>query len=154
MLSKVASSTIFWVFGMTRPGIKPRSPGPLANTLIWEFFTLALANFFQLEFEWQQVSRTLVRILADLNNPVVWMVSTRPLNSKSPSPYTNRLMTVPSATITIGIIVTFMFHSFFSSPARSVYSALFSLSFGFTRCTSGTTKFAIRLVLYLFVDYH
>ena len=24
----------FWVFGMTRPGIEPRSPGPLANTLL------------------------------------------------------------------------------------------------------------------------
>ena len=23
-----------WVFGMTRPGIEPRSPGPLANTLL------------------------------------------------------------------------------------------------------------------------
>ena len=23
----------FWVFGMTRPGIEPRSTGPLANTL-------------------------------------------------------------------------------------------------------------------------
>ena len=33
MLSKEESSTIFWVFGMTRPGIEPRSPGPLANTL-------------------------------------------------------------------------------------------------------------------------
>ena len=33
MLSKEASSTIFWVFGITRPGIEPRSPGPLANTL-------------------------------------------------------------------------------------------------------------------------
>ena len=33
VLSKEASSTIFWVFGMTRPGIEPRSPGPLANTL-------------------------------------------------------------------------------------------------------------------------
>ena len=28
----VASSIIFWVFGMTRPGIEPRFPGPLANT--------------------------------------------------------------------------------------------------------------------------
>ena len=36
MLSKAASSTIFWVFGMTRPWIKTWSPGPLANTLlIW-----------------------------------------------------------------------------------------------------------------------
>ena len=33
MLSKVVSSTILKVFGMTRPGIEPRSPGPLANTL-------------------------------------------------------------------------------------------------------------------------
>ena len=33
MLSKVVSSSIFKVFGMTRPGIEPRSPGALANTL-------------------------------------------------------------------------------------------------------------------------
>ena len=32
VLHKEASSTIFWVFGMTRPRIEPRSPGPLANT--------------------------------------------------------------------------------------------------------------------------
>ena len=25
--------TIFWVFGITQPGIEPQSPGPLANTL-------------------------------------------------------------------------------------------------------------------------
>ncbi len=30
---KEISSTIFKVFGMTRPGIEPRSPGPLVNTL-------------------------------------------------------------------------------------------------------------------------
>ena len=30
---KVASNTICWVFGMTQPGIEPRSPWPLANTL-------------------------------------------------------------------------------------------------------------------------
>ena len=33
MLSKETLSPIFWVFGMTRPGIEPRSPGPLMNTL-------------------------------------------------------------------------------------------------------------------------
>ena len=32
VLSKEASSTIFWVFGMTRPGIEPQSPGSLVNT--------------------------------------------------------------------------------------------------------------------------
>ena len=34
MLSKAASSIIFWVSSMSRPGIEPRSPGPLANTLL------------------------------------------------------------------------------------------------------------------------
>ena len=29
--AEAASRTIFWVFGMTRLGIEPRSPGPLAN---------------------------------------------------------------------------------------------------------------------------
>ena len=33
MFGKVTSSYIFWVFGMTRPRIEPRSPGALANTL-------------------------------------------------------------------------------------------------------------------------
>ena len=32
MLSKAASSTIFLIFSMTRPGIEPQSPGLLANT--------------------------------------------------------------------------------------------------------------------------
>ena len=36
VLSKEVSSTIFKVFGMTRPGIEPRSTGPLANHVeIW-----------------------------------------------------------------------------------------------------------------------
>ena len=62
-----------------------------------------------------QISRTLLSILADLNDAVVWVVSTCALISKSSSPFTNRLGIVPSATTTIGITVTFMFHSSFSS---------------------------------------
>ena len=57
-----------------------------------------------------QVSRTLLSILAVLNNAVVWMASTRPPTSKSTSPFSNPLVTVPNAPITIGIIVTCMFH--------------------------------------------
>ena len=34
VLRKAESSTIFKVFGMTRPGIEPRASGPLANTLL------------------------------------------------------------------------------------------------------------------------
>ena len=65
-----------------------------------------------------QVSRTLLSILADLNNAVVWMVSTRPVISKSSSLCTNPLVNVTRAPITIGIIATFMFHSFFNSLAK------------------------------------
>ena len=59
-----------------------------------------------------QVSRTLLSILADLTD-VVLMVSTRPLISKSSSSCTNYLVTVASASITIGVTVTLMFHSLF-----------------------------------------
>ena len=65
-----------------------------------------------------QVSRTLLSMLAVLNNAFVWMVSTRPPISKSSSPFNNPLVTVPKAPITIGIIVTLMFHSFFLFPSK------------------------------------
>ena len=67
------------------------------------------------------VSRTLLSILTNLNDAVVWIISTRPLISKSSCPFTNPLVTVPSVRITIGVIVTFMFYSFFNSQARSRY---------------------------------
>ena len=87
----------------------------------WEFFTLVLADGLSLEFERQQVSRTLLSILAVLNNIVAWMVSTAPPTSKSSSPFNNPLMTEPKAQITIGVFVPFMFHNFFNSRARSRY---------------------------------
>ena len=60
-----------------------------------------------------QVSRTLLWILTDLNNLVVWMVFTRLLISKSSSLFNNPLVTVPRAPITIDINVTFMFDNFY-----------------------------------------
>ena len=54
-----------------------------------------------------QVSRTLLSILAVLNNAVVWMISTGLPTSKSSSHFDNPLVTEPKALITIGIIVTF-----------------------------------------------
>ena len=59
-----------------------------------------------------QVSRTFLSILAILSNTVVWMVSTRPLISKFPTPFTNPLVIVPRAPITTDITLTFIFHSF------------------------------------------
>ena len=74
-----------------------------------------------------QVSRTLLSILAVLNNAVVWMVSTRPPTSKSSSPFSNPLVTVPNAPITIGIFVTCMFHSFFLFPSKvEIFILLFT----------------------------
>ena len=72
-----------------------------------------------------QVSSTLLSILVNLNNAVVLMLSTRLLISKSSSPCTNPLVTVPRALIVIGITVTFMFHTLLNSLARFKYLFLF-----------------------------
>ena len=73
----------------------------------------------------EQVSSSLLSIRADLNNAVVWMVSTCPLIFKSSSPYNNPLQTVSTAPITIGITDTFMPHSFsISLQGLDTYSTL------------------------------
>ena len=96
-----------------------------------------------------QVSRTRLRILAVLSNAVVWIVSTRSPTSKSSRPFNNPLVIVPKAPITIGTIVTFMFHSFFNSLARSRYLSFFSHSFRFILLSAGTAKSTILLILFL-----
>ena len=85
-----------------------------------------------------QVFRTLLSILADLNKTVVWMASSRPLISMSSSLCTNSLVTVARDPIRIGITVTLMFHSIFTSVARTRYSSLFSISFDFTPWSART----------------
>ena len=97
-----------------------------------------------------QVSRTLLSILTVLNNLVLWMVSSRPPNSKSSSPFSNPLVTVTNAPITIGIILTFMFHSFFNSLARSRYLSFSSHPFSFILWSAGTTKSTILHILFFF----
>ena len=87
-----------------------------------------------------QVSRTRLRILAVLSNAVVWIVSTRPPTSKCSRPFNNPLVIVPKAPITIDIIVSFIFHSFFNSLAKSRYWSLFSYSFSFILWVSRDSK--------------
>ena len=128
----------------------------LSNAVIWlfiplEFFSSVFANGFSLESEWQQVSSSLqtrLRILAVLNNAVIWIVSTRPPTSKSSRPFNNPLVIVPKAPITIGTIVTFMFHSFFNSLARSRYLSFFSHSFRFILWSTRTAKSTILQILF------
>ena len=96
-----------------------------------------------------QVSRTLLSILAVLNN-VVWMVSTCPPTSKSSYPFNTPLVTVSKAPIMIGMNVTFLFHNFFNSLARSRYLSFFLLSFHFILWSAETAKSTILQVLFFY----
>ena len=72
-----------------------------------------------------QIFWALLCIQADLNNAILWMITTCSLILKSLSPFTSPLRIVPSSWITISLTVTFMFHYYFSSLARSRYLSLF-----------------------------
>ena len=85
-----------------------------------------------------QVSRTLLSILDNLNNAVVWMVFSCPFISMFSSPLINPLVTVPKTSIIIGINVTFMFHSFFQFSSK-VFIFLFT-SFYFYSVVSRDSK--------------
>ena len=118
-----------------------------------EFFTSALADGLLLELSESkspQVSRTRLRILAVISKAVVWIVSTRPPTSKSSRPFNNPLVIVPKAPITIGTIVTFMFHGFFNSLAMSRYLSFFSHSFTFILWSAGTARWTILQIPFFF----
>ena len=59
-----------------------------------------------------QVSRILFSSLPDINNSVVWMISTRPFISQSSSPCINPLVTVSRAPITNSITITFIYNGY------------------------------------------
>ena len=99
-----------------------------------------LADGFSLEFEWQQVSSSFQDSSQDSGRSLVSIVSTRLTTSMSSRPFNNPLVIVPKAPITIGTIVTFMFHSLFNSLARSRYLSFFSLSLRFILWSTGTAK--------------
>ena len=87
-----------------------------------ELFSSSLADYHYWSLrnsKSSQVSKTLLNILAVINNVVVWMVPTHLPTSKSSSSFHNPLFTVIKAPITIGIIVIFMFHFFFYYLARA-----------------------------------
>ena len=85
--------------------------------LLVEFFASSLAGGHSSglsDNKSPQISRTLLSILPDIINAVVWIVTTRPVISTSTRHFTNALVTVPRAAVTIGIIETFIFHHFLS----------------------------------------
>ena len=94
-----------------------------------------------------QFSRTVLSILTDLNNALVWTVSICPLISMSSGSRINPFVTVPRAPITIVIIVIFLLHSFFNSQQGRGIFLFFSHSFNFTLWTAGTKKSIILQLL-------
>ena len=114
---------------------------------------MIVSHWILSDSKFPQVSRTLLSILADLNNAVVWMLSTCPLISKSSCPCTNPLVTVPRASITIGITVTFMFNRFFYYLSK-IWAFIFLFTcLQFTLWSAVTVKPTVWPVHFLFVDY-
>ena len=71
-----------------------------------------------------EVSRILLKILANISYAVVLMVSIRPFISKSSSSCINPSMTVPKAPISLCIIISFMFHIFSIPYEGTIYQPL------------------------------
>ena len=109
--------------------------------IIYSLRVLMVFHWSLSDSESPQVSRTLLSILAALNNAVVWMVSTRPSTFKSSSPFSNPSVTVPNAPIRIGIIVTCMFLSFFQFPSKVEVLILLFTFFQFYSVVSRDSKF-------------
>ena len=87
-----------------------------------------------------QVHRTLLSILTVLNDAVVWMVSTHPPTTFSFSSLYNTFVTVLKAPITIGIIVSFMFHFFFQFHSKVQVFTLHFTFFHFHSLVSRDSK--------------
>ena len=99
-----------------------------------------------------KVSWTLLSILPNIINAELWMVFIPLLISNSSSLSTKLFRTIASTPITIGITVTLIFHSFFSSLAKSKYSSMLLLSFIFTLWSARTAKSIRWQVLRVFLS--
>ena len=137
----------------TRPPTS-KSSSPFSNPLVTdyftacEFFTLVLAGGLSLESEWQRVSSGLQDSSKYSNNVLVWMILILSLISNSFSLFFKLLGTIPRAPTTNSITVTLMFHSIFSSLARSKYLFIFLLSFIFPLWSARMAKSAWWQVLF------
>ena len=91
----------------------------------------------------------LFSVFWSISNAVLWMISTRPLISKSSSPFIN-----PKALITIGINVTLMFHSFFQFLGKVEIFILLFTFFKFYSVVSRDSKDHNFVNSLFFVDYY
>ena len=82
------------------------------------------------------------------------MVSSHPPTSKSSSLFSNPLVTVQKTPITIGIIITYMFHSFFQFPSKvAVFILLFTFFqfYSVVRRDNKIDNFASYLLLFIII---
>ena len=93
-----------------------------------------------------QIFRTLLSILADLNNAIVWSRFVV-LFTILQVPFSKPLGIVPSRPVVIGITVTLIFHRLFSPLEGSKYLFIFSLSLSITLRSAKTAKFTLEKVL-------
>ena len=123
-----------------------QGPGNIIVTC-WEFYRMV--------FHWSlrkrkspQISRTLLSFQANLNNTGVWMVSTSRLILKTSSLCINPLVALPTAPITIGIIISscsIVFFIFLSKVKVLIFLFTF---FKFHSVVSRDGKFSILPVLF------
>ena len=97
-----------------------------------------------------QISSTFLRILAECNNTVFCNSAILVSIPISFSLFGNLDGAVPSAPTITGITFTFLFHSFFSSLAKSWYFYIFSFSISSTLLSYGTAKSIIWHLLLFF----
>ena len=126
---RVLSLVIFWFFWDTLFKFFISFPLvlwcqiPISPNICWSpFLRIIIPSDLLIvsRFRWSlrdskspQVPKVLLSILADLNSTVVWMVSARPPILNSSIPLSRPFGIVPCPPITVGITVTFLFHSFF-----------------------------------------
>ena len=96
-----------------------------------------------------KVYKTLLSIPADLNNTVVWMVSTSPFISNASSLFTFLWGLYRAYQLQLVSRSPSCFHCFFSSLARSRCLSLFSLSFNFTPLSAETLLLLLLLLYFL-----
>ena len=130
LASLLKSSELFLVFWLISTLLEF---GLILFTLREFFFSYISSS------RWSFTSHQYPSQYSDLSN-VVWIVSTRLLISKSSIPCTSPLVTVRTVVITIGITVTFMFHSFFQSPSKVQVLILLFAFFQFYSVVSWDSK--------------